>query len=134
MKKYLLFLVATTTILLSGCNKLTPEAKKMIGDYYIPEISLGTPILRLNGDGSCTITAVKPNVLTYSVEGDWNVKNDSLLLNLNPDKITWEGDSSLIDNIPARKTYYVVSFNDITLRLEREGLIYDLHRRVNTQD
>lgn len=134
MKKLFLCLVATSILLLSACNNLSPEAKKIVGDYYIPELSLDTPIFRLNNNGSCVMTAIKPDVLTYSVEGKWNVENDSLLIDLDPSKITIEGDSSLIADIPTHRSYFIVSFNDLTLEVKRDGLLYNLHRRSSSAD
>lgn len=132
MKKYAILIM--TAIILAACNHLTREAKQMIGDYYIQEISNSEPILQLKGDGSCVMTAIKPGVLSYSVEGEWNVKNDSLLVDLDPQKITWDGDSSLIADIPTHMSYYVVSFNDITLEVSHNGVNYALHRRVKNEE
>ncbi len=129
MKKIILLCFAT--IALTACNHLSSRAKQMVGDYYIQEISYSEPILKLNGDGSCVMTAIKPGVVTYSVEGKWNVEDDSLVIDLNPKKITWEGDSTLIAKVPEHVSYSIVSYNDITLEIENKGINFALHRRVN---
>lgn len=134
MKKHLLsvslLVIASATLV--SCNGLTDEAKAMVGDYYISEISQDVPIFSLKDDGTCVVSAVEPNVLTYHVEGKWNVKDDSLKIKLDPKKITFEGDSSLIPEIkqPVR-SYAVVSYNDINLVIRRDQLQYSLHRHYN---
>ncbi|MCH5346269.1 MAG: hypothetical protein J1E63_04130 [Muribaculaceae bacterium] len=133
MKKYLLF-VALLPLLLASCGKLSKEAKGMIGDYYISEVSIDTPVLQLKEDGTCVRTAIRPNYVTFSVEGKWNVKNDSLIIDLDPNRITWEGDRSMIGDFPTHTAYYISAFNGLNLEVVSDGLTYSLHRRVKTND
>lgn len=119
--------VAITAI---ACGRLSDEARGMIGNYYISEISEDTPLLELKKDGSCVVRAIRPGVLTFSVAGTWNVLNDSLLIELDPTKVTTEeGDSSLVGNIPSRMAKHIVSYNEITLETETDGVTYSYHRR-----
>lgn len=128
------FLMCCATLILSGCNPLSERARQMTGDYFILELSNGEPILSLKDDGSCVVTAIKPNVLTYSVEGDWNVENDSIVIDLDPARLSWEGDSTLIADIPAHLSYHIVSYNELTLEVEHDGVVFSLHRRVKSKD
>lgn len=118
----------------ASCNPLTDEAKQMVGDYYIAEISQDVPLMELKGNGKCVVSAVKPGVLTYSVEGKWNVKNDSLLIDLKPETLKFEGDSMWIGEIPAHRSYYIVSYNEMNLEVKKDDLNYTLHRRVKSDD
>lgn len=117
-------------VALTGCNRLSSEAKEMIGQYYVPEISQDVPIMDLREDGRCTVSAVKPNVLTYSVDGKWNVKDDVLKIDLDPKTLTFEGDSTLIGEIEPERRYPIVSYNGITLEVKHDGLTFSFHRRV----
>lgn len=122
-------LLLGATFGLTGCNHLSKEARQIVGTYYNPEISQTDPVMRLRKDATCVITAIKPGVLTYSVEGTWNVENDSLIVSLAPESITFEGDSTLIGQIPVRFARRVASHNDFTLQLENGGISYLYHRR-----
>ena len=119
---------------LSGCSHLSSEAKEMVGNYYIPEVSQDTPLMELNSNGHCIMRSIKPGVLTISVSGRWNVENDSLIMELEPDKLTTEGDSTLVGNIPARLSKAVVEFNGTSLTLETDGVPYMYLRRGQTED
>lgn len=136
MKRFSVITIAAAALLVASasCNRLTKEAKAMVGDYYISEISQDVPLLSLKGNGKCVISAVKTDVLTYHVEGKWNVKNDSLIIDLDPEKVTFEGDSSLIADIPAHSSFYIVKFDDINLEVQKDGLNYSYHRRVEAND
>lgn len=130
MKHQLIFLVMAASLLsLASCSHLSPEAKKMVGEYYIPEISEDEPVMELNGDGTCLFRAIKPGVLTYVVHGTWDVVNDSLTAQLDPATLEWEGDSLSIGEIPVKSSRHIVMFNDMNLELENEGIHYMYHRR-----
>lgn len=101
----------------------------MTGNYYIPEISEDDPMLELRKDATCTMRAIKPALLTYSVEGTWNVVNDSLVAELDPSTLKWEGDSSLIGEITNHYSRHIVSYNEVTLTVDRNGVQYVYHRR-----
>lgn len=113
----------------SSCSGLSSEAKEIVGTYYNTELSQTEPVMVLNDDAKCVITAIKPGVLTYSVEGTWNVKNDSLIVELNPESITYEGDSTLIGSIPLRVAQKLISHNEFSLQLENGGVSYLYQRR-----
>lgn len=106
----------------------------MIGVYYIPEISTTTPLLELNGNGSCVVHAMRSGQISYQVNGRWNVLNDSLLLELDPEAISWEGDSTQIGHIPDRLQYKIREFNGVTLTLLKNNLPYVYFRRGATDD
>lgn len=125
----LIFLLLVVALAATACHRLSSEAKKITGNYFIPEISEDEPLLELRKDATCTLRAIKPGVLTYSVDGYWNVLNDSLVADVDPSTIVWEGDSSLIGEIAPRFTRHVVSFNDVTLTVEKDGVQYVYHRR-----
>lgn len=114
---------------LCGCSKLSPEAKEIVGTYYNPEVSQNEPIMELKKNATCVIRAIKPGILTYDVEGTWNVENDSLIMIINPSSIHFEGDSTLIGNIPERIARKVTEHNEFSLQLEQNGVSYIFQRR-----
>ncbi len=118
------------SMLLTGCGKLSDEAKEIVGIYYNPEISQTEPVMELHKNATCLIRAIKPGVLTYSVEGKWNVENDSLLLTLDPATLKHDGDSTLIGNIPNHVARKVAGHNDFSLQLENDGVTYLYQRRA----
>ncbi|MDE6416650.1 MAG: hypothetical protein K2K68_06465 [Duncaniella sp.] len=120
-KKLIAILAASAAV---ACSPISDEAEKIVGKYYIPEVSDTTPLMELNPDGSCTVRAIRPDVLTYSVEGRWDVKRDSLLIKLDPATLQWEGDRELIGDIPDRLGKKVLSFVNNQLSLESDGINY----------
>lgn len=130
MRRTAIIICATTTLgLLSACNNLSSEAKKMVGNYYIPEISEDEPLMELRKDGHCTIRAIKPGVLTFSVDGEWNVSDDSLRLELDPTTLTVDGDKSLVGEIPVKSSRAITGYNGISLTINDSGVTYVYHRR-----
>ncbi len=125
----IILLMASATIT-TGCHRLSSEAKQMIGDYYITDISNDLPVLELKSNGSVVQRAIKPGVLTYSVKGRWNVVNDSLVI-FDNDTIPFdiEGDSTLIGDIPQRSSKAIVNFNGTSLTLRHDGADYVYYRR-----
>lgn len=112
-------------MLVQSCSGLSDEAKKIAGNYAIPEVSQDIPVMELNSDASCVVRAIKPGVLTYAVEGTWNVENDSLIMLLDASTIrVEEGDASLVGNIPSRSARKVAEYNDFGLELESGGVLY----------
>lgn len=87
-------------------------------------------MMELRGDGRCVIRAIRPGVLTYQVPGKWNVENDTLRMVLDPEGMTWEGDSSLIDEVPPEIKRAVVEFTGVNLTLKQNGILKVYHRRV----
>lgn len=114
---------------LVSCNRLSKQAKEMVGNYYIPEISEDEPLMELRKDGKCTIRAINPGVLTISVDGRWNVLDDSLKIDLKPETIITQGDSTLVGNIPQHIGKSIVEFNGISLTVNDGGITYVYHRR-----
>ncbi|MCI9285482.1 MAG: hypothetical protein HFJ91_06755 [Muribaculaceae bacterium] len=124
-----LFISALLVGLTSGCSGLSDDAKKIAGTYYNPELSQTDPVMELRRDATCRIRAIKPGVLSYSVDGKWNVLDDSLIVTLDPLTLEYEGDSTLIGKIPQRVARKVGSFNDFNLQLESDGVTYLYQRR-----
>lgn len=121
--------IAATAASLASCSKLSPEAREITGRYYIPEISEEEPLLELNPDATITVRAIKPQVLTYQINGNWDVVDGNIVATLDPSSLTWEGDSSLIGNIPESYTRRIVGHTDLTLTIDRDGIAYVYHRR-----
>ena len=123
-----------SVVLMASCSGLSDEARGMVGDYYIPELSSDEPIMELNDDGSCVVHAIKKDVLSYSVKGEWNVLNDSLIMELDPATLAWEGDSALIGDIPVRMAKRVTDFNGLSLTLTVGGVDYVYFRHVDAKE
>lgn len=119
---------------IAGCSRLSSEAKEMVGDYYIPEVSQDEPLMELNSDGTCVIRAIRPGVLTMSVPGKWNVLRDSLMVQLDEEGLVTTGDSTLVGNIPSEIKKAVVEFNGTTMTLEYDGVQYVYLRRGNIKE
>lgn len=97
----------------------------------IPEISQTEPVMELNRDATCVVRAIKPGVLSYSVEGTWNVENDSLIMVLDSSTLKAEGDTLMIGEIPSRSARRIMEFSDFSLQLENEGVVYYYKRIKN---
>lgn len=114
---------------LASCSHLSDEAKEMVGDYYNTELSETEPVMELNSNGKCVIRAIKPGVLTYAVEGRWNVERDSLIIDTDGKITQLTGDSTLVGTIDHHKAMAVVNFNGITLTLRNGAADYIYTRR-----
>lgn len=130
MKKTLSLALVAAAMTLAACSSLSPEAKEIVGVYFNPELSQTDPVMELHEDATCVVRAIKPGVLTYSVHGTWNVKNDSIVFLLDPTTVESEGESTLIGDIPSRYSRRVVEHNDFNLQLEQDGIVYLYHRRT----
>ena len=130
MKKTLSLALVAAAMMLAACSSLSPEAKEIVGVYFNPELSQTDPVMELHEDATCVVRAIKPGVLTYSVCGTWNVKNDSIVFLLDPTTVKSEGESTLIGDIPSRYSRRVVEHNDFNLQLEQDGIVYLYHRRA----
>lgn len=128
IQKLILPLLAFVTV---ACGGLSDQAKEIVGNYYIPELSQEEPILELRDDGTCTIRAIKPGVLTYSVQGEWNVADGTLTAQLDPEKVDFTGDSTLIGDISKDFKRRIVSHSDLALELEKDGVTYIYQKRYN---
>lgn len=125
MKVKLMFPALLAAAMFQSCSGLSGEAKKIVGNYVIPEVSQQQPVMELNSDATCVVRAIKPGVLTYAVEGTWNVENDSLVMLLDPSTLKIEeGDASLVGNIPQRAARKVAGYTDLSLELKSGDVIY----------
>lgn len=125
MKKTLTLMLAVAGMAMTqSCSRLSSEAKEIAGNYVIPEVSQTEPVMELNRDATCVVRAIKPGVLTYAVEGTWNVENDSLVMLLDPSTVKVDGDASLVGQIPVRSARKVVEHSDFNLQLESDGIVY----------
>ncbi len=120
---------AAMCVAAQSCNPLTDEAKEVVGNYYIKELSDDVPIMELNDNGKAIYRTIKPEVLTISAEADWNVVGDSLIFDIKKDKVTFDGDSSLVGNIPNHISKKIVAHDAWTLTLEQSGVHYVYYRR-----
>lgn len=126
----LIFLAVVVAAALStSCHRLSKQAREIVGTYYIPEISNDIPLLELRDDATITVRAVKPEVLTYSLDGVWNVVNDSIVAKLDPSTLKWEGDSTLIGNLPADYRRRIEEHTSQSLTIERDGITYIYKRK-----
>jgi len=115
-----------------SCGNLSPEAKKIKGNYYNVQISAELPVFELNGDGTCIVRNIHPDVLTMEVAGTWNVENDSLIILNDLTSIKAKGDTSIMGDVVPRLTRKVVSSDGSVLILEKDGIEY-LYNRKNTK-
>ncbi len=129
MKYKILLPALVLAIAATSCSGLSKEAKEMVGEYYIDEVSIDSPVLVLKSNGTVVQRAIKPGVLSYSVKGKWNVEHDSLIIKNDTVPFDIEGDSTLIGEIPQRMSKAVVAFNGITLTLRSGGADYVYFRR-----
>lgn len=117
--------------LLSACGGMTDREKQMVGKYYIPAVSDTNPLIELNADGTSVLRAIRPGDITYSVTGTWHADEDSLIIVNDSTSITIEdGDPGLVGHVTRRVAYPISSFNESTLSIERQGIVYDYHRRA----
>lgn len=131
---FTLLLLASSTAL-SGCSHLSSEAKEMVGDYYLTAVSENEPVMELRKDGTCTLHAIKPDVMSYMVNGEWNVKSDSLIIETEGKADKIEGDTTMahVGKIPLRISFAVADFNGISLTLRRDGADYVYQRRGHAE-
>ena len=43
------------TMLIQSCSHLSSEAREIVGNYVIPEVSDNVPVMELNRDASCLV-------------------------------------------------------------------------------
>lgn len=118
---------------LTACGGgLSDEEKAIVGNYYIPEVSDALPLIELHPDGTSVMRAIRPQVLTYAVDGTWHIDGDSLIIVNDLSSIEVDGDETLIGDISARSAHAIASKTDLTLSLIHDGgVIYEYHRRKN---
>ncbi len=118
--------------LLAACGGLSEQEEKMVGKYYIPALSDTNPLIELNSDRTSVLRAIRPGDITYSVTGVWKVENDSLIIESDSTSITIEdGDPGLVGHVSRRVAYPIKDFNESTLSIQRQGITYDYHRRLD---
>lgn len=119
-------LCLAATVWLVSCNPLSDRAKEIAGTYYEPSVSETTPAMELNPDGTCTIRAILPGVLTYAIKGTWNVLSDTLIVESDGVPVEITGDSTLIGHTATRLARPVSDFNgaQLTLKLHHGDIIY----------
>lgn len=117
---------------LAACGGLSEQEEKMVGKYYIPALSDTNPLIELNADRTSVLRAIRPGDITYSVTGVWKVENDSLIIESDSTSITIEdGDPGLVGHVSRRVAYPIKDFNESTLSIQRQGITYDYHRRLD---
>lgn len=117
--------------LLQSCGGMSEQEKRMVGNYYIPAVSDTHPLLELGADRSAVVRAIRPGELSFYVTGQWRMENDSLIIDNDISSITIEeGDPALVGTVAPRIAYPILGSDDAVLRLERQGVVYDYHRRV----
>lgn len=126
-----LLLFAAGAAMLSACNHLSSEAKEIAGNYYLTSISEDEPVMELNTDGSCRIHAIKPGVMSYTVDGEWNVEDNEIRIKTEGVPSSVKGDTTIVrvGRIPDEITYKIASFTGHSLTLRRDGNDYMYVRR-----
>lgn len=118
--------------LLAACGGLSEQEEKMVGKYYIPALSDTNPLIELNADRTSVLRAIRPGDITYSVTGVWKIESDSLIIESDSTSITIEdGDPGLVGHVARRVAYPIKDFNESTLSIQRQGITYDYHRRMD---
>ena len=110
----------------ASCGGLSEKEEGMVGKYYIPAVSDTHPLLELEADRSAVIRAIRPGELSFYVSGEWRLENDSLISSITIE----EGDPGLIGTVAPRVAYPILGFDDTVLHIERQGVVYDYHRRL----
>lgn len=122
---------AAVAMLFAACGGMSEQEKRMVGSYYIPDITDSRPLIELHADGSSLMRAVRPGELSFFVTGTWSVDNDSLIILNDASSITIEeGDPAFVGDVSPRVAYPIVRYDETTLCIEKHGVIYDYHRRV----
>lgn len=75
MKTTLYASLMMTWLLATSCGDLSSEAKQIVGNYIIPEISQTEPVMELKRDATCVVRAIKPGVLKMGKYINKIVKN-----------------------------------------------------------
>lgn len=125
-------IIMSMLVWLTACGGLSKQEEMMVGKYYIPAISDTNPLIELNADRSAVVRAIRQGDITYSVSGRWKLDADSLIIVTDSTSITIEeGDPGLVGSVSPRLAYPIKDFNESTLTIERQGITYDYHRRLN---
>ncbi len=124
-----LFTVVFVSLLLMACGGLSDKARHIVGTYYNTSISDDIPVFELNRDGSCLMRAIRPDVLTISVKGTWNVVDDTLVIHHDLATITAEGDTSLMGTVAPEFKAKVTGYTDYSLTLLRDGVEYEFMKQ-----
>lgn len=117
----------------AGCDSLSGQEKRMVGDYYQSAISDNVPRYELRDDRSATVRMLVDGV-EVSVCGKWRVRKDSLVIDTDASTLAIDGGdlATVKIEVPGHIAHPIISFNDITLSLRHsDGLQYDYHRRYH---
>ncbi|WP_295729410.1 hypothetical protein [uncultured Muribaculum sp.] len=123
-----LFTAALTLMVLAACGGLSNKAKRIAGTYCNTSVSDEVPVFELNRDGTCVMRAIRPDVLTISVRGTWNVIDDTLVIHHDLATVQAEGDTSLVGTVAPEFKAEVVGHSDYSLTLLRDGIEYEYIR------
>ncbi|MCM1517196.1 MAG: hypothetical protein NC117_00945 [Pseudoflavonifractor sp.] len=129
MKPYHLLPVIAVAVAAASCSPLSPEAREIVGRYYIDEVSDDTPLLELNDDGTSVMRAIRADVLTVTVPGTWNVENDSLIIVNDIASLKAIGDTSIMGYVAPRSAHHIIERTPVSITLDINGLPYQYHRR-----
>jgi|GEM_PF-1929270 len=125
---------AVAAYVMAGCDSLSDQEKRMVGDYYIPEVSDSTPLYELSEDRSAVVRTIADGV-EASVRGKWRVDNDSLIIDIDESTLTMSDPQAVKVKMQPHIALPIVSYNEITLSLRKsDGLQYDYHRRFHKPD
>lgn len=125
------FAATVACAVMQSCGGMSEQEKRMVGNYYIPAVSDSHPLLELGADRHAVIRAIRPGELSFYVTGEWRVDNDSLIIDNDISSITIEeGDPAFVGKVAPRVAYPILGFDDTVLRIERQGIVYDYHRRL----
>jgi len=117
---------------LASCGGMSEREKGMVGKYYIPAVSDTNPLMELDADRGAVLRAIRPGELSFYVKGTWHVEDDSLIIVNDISSITIEeGDPSLVGTVAPRVAYPVLHADETVLRIEKQGIPYDYHRRMD---
>lgn len=128
-----LLIGALSAAVLTGCGGLSRKAKEIIGVYYNDAVSADVPVFELNDNGTCIMRAIRPEVLTISVSGTWNVEDDSLVIVHDLTTLKAEGDTSLVGNIPPTYRAALIDHTPQSLVLGRNGIEYEYTQRYREE-
>lgn len=120
--------VAAVSAIVAACSPLSPEAREIVGKYYINEVSDDTPLVELNSDGTSVMRAIRTDVLTVIVPGTWDVTGDSLVIVNDMNAIKAIGDTSIMGSIAPRSAHRIIERTPTSITLDINGLSYQYHR------
>lgn len=128
--KGIVLIILGIGMIVTGCSKLSSKAQKIVGEYYNVELSDTLPMYELKKDGTCVVRNQLPEVLTMEVQGTWDVRNDSLVINNDLSTVRCVGDTSLIGSVAPAMSRKLVDFDDHSITLGKEGVAYRYEKKL----